>query len=138
LGATLVLNVAAAVLLLAVAWAARRRKDGLDTARDPVCGMTVDVHSPAAVRERDGTAFYFCSPRCAERFDADADTVSNVGEVTDPVCGMTVDPATALSRRDAAGVIHYFCCEGCRASHQAASPALEVETGHARGGPGHV
>jgi len=138
LGATLVLNIAAAVLLVAVAWAARRRHDSHDTARDPVCGMTVDVHSPAAVRDRDGRTFYFCSPRCAERFDANADIASSADEVTDPVCGMTVDPATALAWQDAAGVIHYFCCEGCRVSHQAASTTLGVETGHAHGGPGDV
>jgi uncharacterized membrane protein YraQ (UPF0718 family)/YHS domain-containing protein len=68
LGATLALNVAAAVLLGVVVWAARRRDDPV-SARDPVCGMEVDVTAPAAVRRLAGDTFYFCSPRCAERFD---------------------------------------------------------------------
>ena len=38
---------------------------------DPVCGMTVDPATAAASREHDGVTFYFCSPGCAEAFDAD-------------------------------------------------------------------
>ncbi len=40
-------------------------------ARDPVCGMQVEVaHAPAS-RERDGARQYFCSDRCAERYESD-------------------------------------------------------------------
>jgi Cu+-exporting ATPase len=42
------------------------------TATDPVCGMTVD---PANARggsfTHDGTAYYFCSPGCREKFVRD-------------------------------------------------------------------
>ena len=38
---------------------------------DPVCGMTIDPTTAAATREHDGTTFYFCSPGCADAFDAD-------------------------------------------------------------------
>jgi len=41
-------------------------------AKDPVCGMMVD---PAAARggsaEHAGKTYYFCNPRCAERFRAE-------------------------------------------------------------------
>jgi Cu+-exporting ATPase len=41
-------------------------------ARDPVCGMAVD---PSAARggshQHDGQTYYFCNPRCRERFAAD-------------------------------------------------------------------
>jgi len=45
---------------------------GPEVALDPVCGMTVD---PAAARggsfDHEGTRYYFCNPRCRERFSAD-------------------------------------------------------------------
>jgi len=39
---------------------------------DPVCGMVVDPETAAGVSERDGERYYFCSPMCKERFDAEA------------------------------------------------------------------
>jgi uncharacterized membrane protein YraQ (UPF0718 family)/YHS domain-containing protein len=66
LGWTLGLNVVATVVLVALFLANRA---GTRSARDPICGMTVDISAPVAVRDRDGTRYYFCSPRCAERFD---------------------------------------------------------------------
>jgi Cu+-exporting ATPase len=40
------------------------------TARDPVCGMSVDLHT-AEHHSQHGTNTYFCSPRCQSRFDQD-------------------------------------------------------------------
>jgi len=40
-------------------------------ARDPVCGMTVDVASAQYRSEVAGQAFYFCCERCKRRFDHD-------------------------------------------------------------------
>ena len=42
-------------------------------ARDPVCGMMVDPLSAAGTYEHAGTTYYFCSPRCVERFRSDPD-----------------------------------------------------------------
>ncbi len=42
-------------------------------ARDPVCGMSVDPLSAAAKYEHAGTMYYFCHPRCEERFRVDPD-----------------------------------------------------------------
>ncbi len=36
--------------------------------KDPVCGMMVDPQKPAAKRVYQGKTYYFCSARCAERF----------------------------------------------------------------------
>jgi Cu+-exporting ATPase len=36
--------------------------------KDPVCGMVVDPQKAAGKVEHDGTTYYFCSARCAERF----------------------------------------------------------------------
>src|SRR5688572_33277566 len=48
--------------------------DGAATAKDPVCGMTVQ---PASARggsaEHGGQTYYFCNPRCREKFVADPD-----------------------------------------------------------------
>jgi P-type Cu+ transporter len=38
------------------------------SARDPVCGMQVDPTRAAAQVEHEGTTYYFCNSRCAERF----------------------------------------------------------------------
>ena len=40
-------------------------------ARDPVCGMMVDPLSAAGKYEHAGTTYYFCHPRCEERFRGD-------------------------------------------------------------------
>ena len=38
---------------------------------DPVCGMMVDPLSAAGEFEYRGTIYYFCNPRCEERFRRD-------------------------------------------------------------------
>lgn len=38
------------------------------TARDPICGMTVDVANARHVLERDGAKYYFCCAGCKEKF----------------------------------------------------------------------
>lgn len=44
--------------------------DPPETETDPVCGMAVDVGSPAATVEHGGETYYFCSAGCAEAFEA--------------------------------------------------------------------
>jgi P-type Cu+ transporter len=39
--------------------------------KDPVCGMTVDPQKSAQKVEHGGQTYYFCSARCAERFESD-------------------------------------------------------------------
>ena len=38
---------------------------------DPVCGMTVDPAKAKATTVHDGTTYYFCCPKCREKFVAD-------------------------------------------------------------------
>ncbi len=38
---------------------------------DPVCGMTVDPATAAGKFDYEGQTYYFCSPRCLDRFSAD-------------------------------------------------------------------
>ncbi len=42
------------------------------TARDPVCGMDVDTSKAKHRFELDGITYYFCNPRCLEKFRADS------------------------------------------------------------------
>lgn len=94
-------------------------------ARDPVCGMSVDPLSAAAQYEHAGTTYYFCHPRCAERFRVDPDGylsgkyAQSMDEVPAkpgtryicpmcpevlsdkpavcPFCGMALEPATVVA-----------------------------------------
>src|SRR6187402_1002866 len=46
--------------------------DGSATAKDPVCGMTVEPGSAkGGSAEHGGQTYYFCNPRCREKFVAD-------------------------------------------------------------------
>ena len=38
---------------------------------DPVCGMSVTIATAKHTHEHDGTTYYFCNPRCKEKFIAD-------------------------------------------------------------------
>jgi Cu+-exporting ATPase len=44
----------------------------LREARDPVCGMTVDVVAPGAEAIVRGRRYVFCSPGCRDAFAADS------------------------------------------------------------------
>jgi Cu+-exporting ATPase len=46
-------------------------RSGIARAVDPVCGMTVDPSRAAAKATYRGQIYYFCNPRCAERFEKD-------------------------------------------------------------------
>ena len=46
---------------------------GISVATDPSCGMQVEVATAPAHRHVDGQDHWFCSDRCAERFDAQLD-----------------------------------------------------------------
>src|SRR5215469_7388675 len=44
---------------------------GAPKANDPVCGMSVDPAKAAGRVEHNGQVYYFCSKRCADRFEQD-------------------------------------------------------------------
>ena len=69
---TTVLNILAIVAFAAI-YRLYRNRDTSDSryAKDPVCGMQVEVEHAPATRPRHAGAVYFCSDHCAARFDAD-------------------------------------------------------------------
>jgi YHS domain-containing protein/uncharacterized membrane protein YraQ (UPF0718 family) len=135
LGATLVLNCLAAVVVLVV-WVFAQRTDGDLGATDPVCGMHVDTSAPAATRDLEGVTCYFCSLRCAEKFDdgqghAPASDASD--DAVDPVCAMRVHTKDALQALGPDGVTYYFCSPGCRTTFLKGSSTLPGSTTNKRG-----
>ena len=49
----------------------RRLDRSSRTARDPVCGMDMDVTRAAGTRSAVGGTFYLCSEACLAKFDRD-------------------------------------------------------------------
>ncbi|HEV7958652.1 MAG TPA: permease, partial [Acidimicrobiales bacterium] len=126
LGATLVLNIIAAVVLLVI-WRLSRSQASERLATDPVCGMSVEKSSAAATVERGSSTYYFCSPRCREHFLAELPAASTPPFI-DPVCGMSVEPSDYDTPVEREGVAYYFCSAGCRKIFvDAASPSQPIE-----------
>src|SRR4051812_23196002 len=46
-------------------------KTGRTLVKDPVCNMDVDTATAAGSSEYKGQTYYFCSPGCVKRFNAD-------------------------------------------------------------------
>jgi uncharacterized membrane protein YraQ (UPF0718 family) len=88
LGWTLALNIVATVALVSLWLLARSGRASSAVATDPICGMSVDTSAPSATRHVDGVDYFFCSPRCAERFDVRA----NNPAIEDPA-GDSMDSA---------------------------------------------
>lgn len=91
---------------------------GITTARDPVCGMTVQVSDDTRTTASDGTEFLFCSEGCQQKFEADpwfyaSGNAQKVGQAAPsgtqwtcpmhpeilrdapgacPICGMALEP----------------------------------------------
>jgi uncharacterized membrane protein YraQ (UPF0718 family)/YHS domain-containing protein len=113
LGATLVLNVLALLVLVTV-WRLARRTVAGHAAIDPVCGMSVEPASPPARVIHGPETIYFCSLGCRDKYVSRGPSpLAEIPERSDPVCGMSVGPG-ALTGVGPDGVTYYFCCEGCR------------------------
>jgi uncharacterized protein len=73
---TTYLNLIFLVLFGVLYWLYRNRErlgGGERSARDPVCGMQVEIAHAPAVLEQAGVRHYFCSDHCAEQFHPDRD-----------------------------------------------------------------
>ncbi len=90
-----------------------------ETAIDPVCGMTVKIATARHTTVHDGRTFYFCNPKCLQKFTADParylqpkdeapaapvapgtiftcpmhPEIRQVGPGGCPICGMALEPA---------------------------------------------
>jgi P-type Cu+ transporter len=99
-----------------------------ETAKDPVCGMTVDPSAGKPALDYEGKTYHFCSSMCLEAFRKnpgkylapDYEPAGMPGKerpaestFTDPVCGMSVDPETAAGSVKHEGETYYFCSDHC-------------------------
>lgn len=125
---TSVLNALALLAFAVIYWLYRHRDtSGQRYAKDPVCGMQVEIeHGPATARA-DGEQYWFCSDHCQHRFTADparfltaatepSGSVNRTDSKTgvDPGCGMTVDVTSAEHTAEHHETQYYFCGAGCR------------------------
>lgn len=122
-----------------------------DTARDPICGMSVDKANAKHLSDYQGETFYFCCGGCKTKFDAEPARYAKTQPVSltvpkqtlhalptsqhahhashheatmkDPVCGMTVDPATTPHHAEHEGHTHHFCAASCKQKF-IANPAM--------------
>ena len=103
------------------------------SAKDPVCGMTLEPLQARGKAQFRGETYFFCSPGCMHKFtaspskyitlaaaedSADASPTSTpmpaARKLTkDPVCGMSVDPAKAASTAEYDGKLYHFCSRNC-------------------------
>jgi hypothetical protein len=133
---TTVLNILALITFAVIYWLYHHRDtDTGRYAKDPVCGMQVEIEHAPATATFDGQQYWFCSDHCQHRFTADpqrfidakpSDNHSETGEdvaagpdefiAVDPVCGMSVEVAGAQHVADHDGARYYFCAPGCRSA----------------------
>jgi len=76
---TTFLNIVFVAVMAGIRWLHRSKErfgGGVGVARDPVCGMQVDMANPGAVLREDGHTTYFCSGHCRDRFTSQAATGS--------------------------------------------------------------
>ena len=82
-GWTTYLDIAALIFFAGLYWLYRNRErfgGGTGYAKDPVCGMQVDVaHAPASAVGQGGMRVYFCSEHCRDRFRADPGCFGSAG-----------------------------------------------------------
>lgn len=89
---------------------------------DPVCGMTIDPATAAGFWDYRGTRYYFCNPRCLERFKADPDEfVKRDGTASQPAAAAPaatyVCPMDPEVRQDTPGA-----CPKCGMALEAEMP----------------
>jgi uncharacterized protein len=135
---TTVLDGIALVAFAGLYWLYRNRErfgGGAGYAKDPVCGMQVEVAHAPATATHEGTTYFFCSDHCRHRFDADPARFAagddqphdhaghgDGATATDPVCGMTVAVDGAEHTAEHDGERYFFCGPGCR-EHFTGDPA---------------
>ncbi len=91
------------------------------TVRDPICGMEIDPQSAAAVVERGGEKFYFCSLHCRDAFVGEGE--AKAGEHDSCHAGGR-SPNEAAKAGGRPRAKKYFCpmCEGVESDTPGSCP----------------
>jgi len=92
--------------------------DKPEVAKDPICGMEVDIKTAKHISEYQGETYYFCCAGCKQSFEKEPEKYLAKSEAStlprDPVCGMSVDPESTKYVSEHRGETYYFCCAGCK------------------------
>ncbi len=102
------------------------------TVKDPVCHMDVDPATAAGKHEYQGVTYYFCNPRCLDKFRADPEKylspqpasaptakdvyytcpmdpeVRQLGPGACPKCGMALEPEVATAQEEKNPELEYM------------------------------
>ena len=71
----------------------------MSTVKDPVCGMNVDPeHARGGSFEHEGMAYFFCNPKCRERFSAEPTRYLQRQEAASPAATASAGAARPQSR----------------------------------------
>lgn len=95
------------------------------TVKDPVCGMTVDPSEAAGKYEYQGQTYYFCNPKCEERFKADPEKyLRRVGQAdVAPKSAIYICPMDPEVRQD-----HPGACPKCGMALEPETPIVPTKT----------
>ncbi len=99
----------------------------MEKVRDPVCGMMVDPASAVGKHEHRGKTYYFCNPRCLEKFRAEpekylAPSPVSLGGPTAPASAIYTCPMHLEIVRDRPGA-----CPLCGMALEPRTVTLEEE-----------
>ena len=103
---TTALNILALAGFAVIYWLYRHRDTGGPRryAKDPTCGMQVEIAHAPATRTSGGENFYFCSDHCAHRFGADTSAATTARAHPTPAPGdaaiLTTTADTGAHRDD--------------------------------------
>src|SRR5262245_51650602 len=84
-----------------------------NTVLDPVCGMSVDPENARGSAEHKGTKYFFCSPHCVERFNAEPEKYLASKPPAAPLVQLDGKPQSALAaasqEKSGQGRLVYLC-----------------------------
>ena len=100
-------------------------KAALDRVIDPVCGMTVDPAKAAGKYDYQGKTYYFCNPKCQERFQSAPEKYLHPAPqaVTAPKGAIYICPMDPEVRQD-----HPGACPKCGMALEPETPVLPTKT----------
>ncbi|HLH05945.1 MAG TPA: heavy metal translocating P-type ATPase [Terriglobales bacterium] len=96
-------------------------------AKDPVCGMAVNPAKAAGKYDYHGQTYYFCNPKCEDRFKADPEKYLRPSEkpatVAAPIRAVYICPMDPEVRQD-----HSGACPKCGMALEPETPILPTKT----------
>ena len=96
--------------------------------RDPVCGMTVDPARAAGKYEYQGQSYYFCNPKCEERFRADPEKYLHPGSDQAVAAPVSKDVAYICPMDPEVCQDHPGACPKCGMALEPETPVLPTKT----------